>query len=268
MNEKNYEELKKASFRNALLSILGFIIIIGSLIFSYFQLAPLETEVAKKTELLRERETKLKLLQQSIKKYKKEFVQVEKEINVLKESRDSLKTTQDSLLDFITSVAGSENIRILDSSIDWSKFKKAITELPAGSRKNAILNAMLLAWKDLPFNMGQEGLLSGFDSPRFLRYVLRTVDIDIRTKTGERLSDSLMKFFEPTSNPNAGDLVFYKGDVGSFGFILAYVGENHDEHVGIGTLQKNFPLGIYSMGNINTRKYPLKGYFRVPYPDE
>ena len=68
--------------------------------------------------------------------------------------------------------------------------------------------------------------------------------------------------------PKPGDLVFYKGQVGSFGFIYLSDGKPSNAGVGIGTLQAAAPLQIVSLDNINTRYYPLIGYFRVVYPDE
>lgn len=258
---ENYEKLKRTSRSTALLSVLGFLIVIFSLIYSAIQLQSIENSLNEKERLLDEKKKELKELQIKIQNYEEEANQIQSKIQ-------SLKYTQNSLLDFLVSVTGKDNINILDPLVNWDNVKRQIDELPAGKRKNAILNAMLLAWKDIPFTMAQENVTTGFDSPRFLRYVLRTVGIDVEIVRRERLSDTLMKTFEKVDKPRPGDLVFFKGQVGSFGFILAFVGEDDEEHVGIGTLQKIAPLQIISMRNINTQYFPLRGYYRVVYPDE
>lgn len=258
---ENYKKLKRTSRRTALLSALGFLIVIFSLIYSAIQLQSIENLLNEKECLLDEKKKELEELQIKIQNYEEEANQIQSKIQ-------SLKYTQNSLLDFLVSVTGKDNINILDPSVNWDNVKRQIDELPAGKRKNAILNAMLLAWKDIPFTMAQENVTTGFDSPRFIRYVLRTVGIDVEIVGGERLSDTLMKTFETVDKPRPGDLVFFRGQVGSFGFILAFVGEDDEEHVGIGTLQRIAPLQIISMHNINTQYFPLRGYYRVVYPDE
>lgn len=237
---KSVEELKKASFRSGLLSLLGFLIVIASLGYSAYQLQRLESILADKQKTVKELNDKIR----------------------------SLSTTQDSILEFLGSVTGQDNISILDPSVDWQKVKQDIIQMPAGKRKDAILAAILLVWKDIPFTMGSDKLGSGFDSPRFMKYVLMKVGVNVRTIAGERLSDTMMRSFNKTDKPLPGDLVFFKGQEGSFGFILAATGDDKTEPVGIGTLQKIAPLQIISLRNINTPYFPLIGYFHVKYPDE
>ena len=237
---KSVEALRKASLRNASLSLLGVLIVFAALGYSAYELHRLENTLANKQKTVRE----------------------------LSEKILSLSSTQSSLLDFLGSVTGQDNISIIDPSVDWPKVKQRIIEMPAGKRKDAVLAATLLAWKDIPFTLGSSQLRLGFDSPRFLKYVLEKVGVRIQTVPGERLSDTMMRSFEMTDKPLPGDLAFFKGQVGSFGFILASPGNDTMAPVGIGTLQKIAPLQIISLRNINTTYFPLIGYFRVKYPDE
>ena len=256
----NIAKIKKSSRRSAWLTLYGALIIIGSLVYSYISLTSLEKVISHKSNELKDLEKSVIQLQEKEKEYRYELIQSE---NKLK----NLQNTQNLVLDFLVSVTSESQIHLLDPSVDWAEAKKQLNVLPAGDRKNALLNAILLAWKDIPFSMGREGL-HGFDSPRFLRYVLQSVGIEVKQVKGKRMSDTLMGMFEKVDNPKPGDLVFFKGQVGSFGFILLSVGNSDREHVGIGTLQKVAPLQIISMGNINTPYFPLRGYFRVTYPDE
>ena len=279
---ENMDRIKKASIRAAFLTIAGFLIVVASLFYSYTNLAKLEKTIEdKKITLNRQKEeikelnnkadkfkTQIKTYVNEVEKYKKNAEKFKFQANEIKDKIHELDSTQQSLLDFLVSVTDKTNVSILGTDVDWEEVKRQLNNLPAGKRKNAILNAILLAWKDIPFSMGKEGLRSGFDSPRFLRYVLKTVGLEVRTKRGEPLSFTLMNRFKKIDDPKPGDLVFFKGQVGNFGFILCSVGESDSKHVGIGTLQKIAPLQIISMGNINTPYFPLRGYYRVVYPDE
>jgi len=257
----NLEILRKSSRRSAWLTIYGVVIIITSLAYSYIKLADLENNIIEKKKELKGFETSVDHLKSESNDYKIKLIESKNELM-------NLRKTQDSVLNFLVSVTDENKVHILDSSVDWNEVKNQLSNLPAGDRKNAILNSILLAWKDIPFTMGKEGVRAGFDSPRFVRYVLETVGLKVENEKGKRLSDTLMGAFEKVKKPSPGDLVFFKGQVGSFGFILLSVGESDSEHVGVGTLQRISPLQIISMDNINTPHFPLKGYFRVIYPDE
>jgi cell wall-associated NlpC family hydrolase len=230
-------------------------------VYSYVNLNELEKSIAIKSK-------ELKTVGKSIQSLKEKAKSYQQRLQLSENKLQNLQETQDSVLDFLVSVTDQNNIHILDSSVNWDEVKKQLSALPAGDRKNALLNSILLAWKDIPFTMGKESLSGGFDSPRFLRYVLKTVGLKINNVNGQRASDILMNKFQKVDKPMVGDLVFFKGQVGSFGFILLSIGDTDSEHVSIGTLQKSAPLQIISMGNINTQYFPLRGYFRVIYPDE
>ena len=257
---EDLNRIKKSSRRSAWLSIYGALIVIGSLIYSYINLSSLETDIELKKSELESLEVKASGLASKAEA-------AENQLKTLKNEVADLQKTQNSVLDFLVSVTDNSKVHILDPAVDWESAKKQLNSLPSGDRKNALLNAILLAWKDIPFEMGKQGT-HGFDSPRFLNYLLQSVGINIEKKSGQRMSDAFMHSFVKTNDPKAGDLAFFKGQVGSFGFILLSVGDTDAEQVGIGTLQKAAPLQIISMSNINTPYFPLRGYYRVKYPDE
>ena len=149
--EKIETKLKKASRRSAIISLLGVFIVIISLIYSYFQIRSLQIQIEDKMH---------------------ELVELQNKIQEYNEEISKLSSTQESLLDFLAAVTEEENISILNISGDWKKVKNEIMGLEAGKRKDAILIAILLAWKDIPFSLVQESIRAGFDSPSFLRYVL------------------------------------------------------------------------------------------------
>ena len=262
------DKVRESSRRAGILTIGGVLIVFASLFYSYSQLLTLESSISKNKKLLDSHKTDIGKLKTETERHIKAAEVSKNKSNALRAQVKDLKATQESLLDFLVSITDKDKISILDPDVNWQEVRRQLQELPAGNRKNAILNAILLAWKDVPFSMGKESVWSGFDSPRFLRYVLNTVGVHVDSKKGEPLSVTLISKFEKTDTPMPGDLVFFKGQVGNFGFIIASVGNEFSEHVGIGTLQKSAPLQILRLGNINTPKFPLRGYYRVRYPDE
>ena len=150
--------------------------------------------------------------------------------------------TQDGLLDFLASVTDESQVSILDRDVDWGAVKADLDKLPSGKRKQTLLTAILLAWKNIPFTMGSQSVSQGFDSPRFIEFVLSKNGVKIDKRDDERMSDALMRSFSKVEKPMPGDLVFYKGQVGSFGFIYLSDGKPSSAGVGIGTLQAAAPL--------------------------
>ncbi len=179
-----------------------------------------------------------------------------------------LIATQDDILEFLEQVTSKEKIQLLDPNVDWEKTKNRIISLSPGKRKQAVFAAILLAWQDIPFELNEESLSLGFDSPRFLRFVLSQVGIAIESEPGIPLSVILMSSFEKVEDPLPGDLMFYRGQVGNFGFIYLSEGRPDGQGVGVGTLQEVAPLQIIDTSNINTPFFPFIGYFRVNYPNE
>lgn len=239
MRQDEIEKIAASSRRAAILSILGAIIVLGSLLYSGLKLTEVEKIVVEKQQ----------------------------EVATLTRDIESLRNTQDGLLDFLAKVTDESKVSILDRDVEWNVVKADLEKLPSGKRKQTLLTAILLAWKDIPFAMGKQSVSRGFDSPRFIEYVLSRNGIKVSKRNDERLSDALMRSFKKVEKPMPGDLVFYKGQVGSFGFIYLSDGRPSSTGVGVGTLQAAAPLQIISLNNINT-PFPLIGYFRVVYPDE
>lgn len=254
MSDQELERLAVSSRRAAILSIFGAVIVVASLAYSAFKLADIEKAVEQKQGEVAKLDAELK---------KREAV-----ITSLTRNIESLRDTQDNLLDFLAKVTDEAQVSILDRDVDWSSVKSDIEKLPSGKRKQSILTAILLAWKDIPFAMGKQSVGKGFDSPRFIEYVLSKNGIKVNKGTDERMSDALMRTFKRVEKPRPGDLVFYRGQVGSFGFIYLSDGGSSGAGVGIGTLQAVAPLQIIGLNKINTPYFPLIGFFRVVYPDE
>ena len=240
MRDRELEKLAASSRRASILSTFGVVIVISSLVYSAYKLANVERTVAEK----------------------------QREVEALIRKIEGLKSTQDSLLDFVSKVTDETKVSILGRDVDWKTVKSDLEQLPGGKRKETILTAILLAWKDIPFTMGQQAASKGFDSPRFLYYVLSKNGVRIDKGANERMSDALMRTFKKVEKPKPGDLIFYRGQEGSFGFFYLADGKSSNAGVGIGTLQAVAPLQIINLDNINTRYFPLIGYFRVSYPDE
>ena len=257
MNEKMVEEalseLKRSSRVSILFAVLGATFIVASLFYSFTRLTPLEEDIAQKVS--------------QIEKLEDSKAQLESELIKLTIEVDDAKTTQDSILNFLKSVSDQNKIHILDSDVDWYEVIAQINGIKAGDRKNALFNSILMAWKDIPFGLNKESTL-GFDSPRFLNFILSSVGLETEPKPNQRMSDALMSRFEKVDAPKPGDLVFFKGRIGNFGFIILAVGDSDEDHIGVGTLEEVNPLQIIKMKNINTPYFPLKGYYRVRYPDE
>lgn len=187
-------------------------------------------------------------------------------VNYLRSHTDELLRTQAGVLDFLSGVTSSEQIRLIDPSVNWAKTRKYLIDMPAGPRKSATLMAILLAWKDLPFSLENRSLSSGLDSPHFINVVLANSDVKVQQRPNERLSDAMMRQFSKVDLPEPGDLIFYKGNVGSFVLMYIAPGSSKGKGVAVGTLQTGEEIQIIDTANINIPAYPLIGCFRVPYP--
>jgi hypothetical protein len=238
------EELGRASRRAAAISLLGFLLVIAALTYAMLQLRNLER---KRQEL----EQSVKVLQDSV--------------GTLERRSQELLRTQNGVLDFLGGVTAGERIRLIDRSVDWERTKRYVMALESGPRKDAILAAVLLAWKELPFSLENRGLSSGLDSPHFIEVVLSRVGVQVKPRPRERLSDAMMRQFSRVESPLPGDLIFYRGNVGSF--VLMYMGPGSagGKGIAVGTLQTGEEVQVLDTANINTPVYPFIGFFRVPY---
>lgn len=239
ISDAHLEELERASRRAAVLSLLGFLLVVGALGYAALKLRQLERQRQK--------------LQDSV--------------NQLESRTKELLQTQEGVLDFLGGVTAGERIRLIDPSVDWPSTKAYLAEMHSGPRKTAILAAILLAWKDLPFSLQNRSLSGGLDSPHFINVVLSSVGVHVNQTPGERLSDAMMRQFHAVDSPLPGDLIFYHGILGNFAVMYIGPGSPNGKGVAVGTLQTGEEVQVLDTANINTPAYPFIGFFRVPYPE-
>jgi hypothetical protein len=87
----------------------------------------------------------------------------------------------------------------------------------------------------------------------------------VNARAGERLSSAMMRQFARVESPLPGDLIFYRGNVGSFVVMYLGPGAAAGKGTAVGTLQTGEEVQILDTANINTPVYPFIGIFRVPY---
>lgn len=237
--ESQFENLGRASRRAAILSVFGFLLIVGALGYAALNLHRLETERQ----------------------------QLEASVHQLKSQTEDLRRTQQGILDFLGGVTAKDRIRLIDPSVDWAATKHYLAEMKSGPRKAATLAAILLAWKELPFSLDNRSLSAGMDSPHFINVVLLSAGIHVEQRPGERLSVAMMRQFKPVDSPLPGDLIFYRGNLGSFVVMYIAPGSSNGKGVAVGTLQSGEEVQVLDTANINTPVYPFIGFFRVPYPE-
>jgi hypothetical protein len=194
-----------------------------------------------------------------------EVTTLEAKVSDLNARANGLETTQSDLLDFLGDVTTKESIRLIYPEVDWNSTKAYILSLPAGPRKSAVLSAILLAWKAIPFSLQNSGLSRGLDSPHFMNTVLLRYGVNVAPKPHERLSDAMMRSFEKIESPEPGDLIFYRGNVGSFVLMYIAPGQPDGHGVAVGSLQTGEELMILDTASVRTGPYPFVGTFRVPY---
>ena len=240
------DQLKKSSLRSAIISLIGIVIFIASLLFASYNLY-----TANK----------------NLKNTQKELHNVSDSLKKEKIRISALKHDETQLNQYLIKLLNSTQINQGNpiSSVNWDSIKSTIVNLPSGRRKLALTIALLTTWKEIPFELSKNSPKSSFDSPGYIQYVLKQVDINIERNPREPLSATLMKGFKKVDRPLPGDLVFYKGQVGSFGLIYLSPGTKNTGGIAIGTLQAALPLSIYNLDEMNTAYFPLIGYFRVNY---
>jgi hypothetical protein len=180
----------------------------------------------------------------------------------------NLNRTEAYLLDFLGEVTSQEQVHLVDSQVNWPSVKEQIIRMPISKRKLALIVGLLYAWKDIPFTLGGHSLGVGLDSTSFLQLVLARAGVSFNRRQGEAPSAAMMRQLKEVDTPLPGDLVFYHGQTGSFGFLILEPGTQGKAPVGIGTLQKVAPLEVLSLDHVNVAHYPMIGYFHVRYPDE
>lgn len=193
---------------------------------------------------------------------------IDTQVLQIKTLEANVNKTEGYLLDFLGDVTNENQVRLVDTSVNWPSVEKYIIAMPAGQRKRSLMVALLYAWKDVPFTLGGHSPAIGLDSPGFLQMVLAQTGVTFEKHPGEFPSAAMMRQLQKVDSPKAGDIAFYRGQVGSFGLLILDPGSDGRAPVGIGTLQVAFPLEVMSLDNVNTDAYPLIGYFHVKYPDE
>ncbi|MEA5256386.1 NlpC/P60 family protein [Arcicella aquatica] len=248
MNPIDISKIEKSSKISAIVSFMGIVIFMGSLIYAGLSLNSVENE--------------LTLKQKKIDSLNIYYSSLSKNINSLK---DDEKELTDFLVRLIESTSKANKSSDLYNGINWNSVTKSITNLPSGKRKTSVFIALLMTWKEIPFMLNKKNPSIGFDSPRFIKYVLEQVGVNVEKKKDERLSDAMMRSFQKVEKPLPGDLIFYKGKVGSFCLIYLGDGLENGQGIAIGTLQAISPLSIYETKNINTPFFPFIGYYRPNY---
>lgn len=175
----------------------------------------------------------------------------------LNNSIRELRSTEAGLLEFLSAVTNNEPIDLIDRNVDWPRVKEQIIGMSPGKRKQALLYALLYAWKDIPFTLGGRRADKGFDSPAFLAKVLSNVGVIFDEEPGVRLSELMISQLKKTNSPQPGDIVFYKGQVGNFDLLLLAMDNDKKPYVGIGTLQQIQPFGVRKLSGIRTSSFPL-----------
>lgn len=266
LSEARFEALGKASRRAALVSLLGFLFVLGAMAYAALNLSRLE-RARERLEVQKERlADDLSRLEREQKQLEVEKERLADSVKPLEKRSNELRQTQESVLDFLAGVTSKDRFRLIDPSVDWPRTRDGLLEMDAGPRKSAVLDAILLAWKNLPFSLEDRSLAGGLDSPHFINVVLSSIGVHVQQRKGERLSDAMMRQFQKVDSPLPGDLIFYRGNVGSF--VLMYIGPGSPQGKGVavGTLQTGEEVMVLDTKNINTPVYPFIGFFRVPYP--
>lgn len=247
ISDAHLKQLSRASRRAAILSLLGFLLVIGAFGYAALKLSGLEHDLGQ---------------------LRVERGQLVESITNLRSRTQDLLRTQEGVLDFLGGVTASEQIRLIDPSVDWTQTKRYLLEMDAGPRKRAVLAAILLAWKDLPFSIKNKSLSSGLDSPHFINVALSSVGVRVQQKPDLRLSDAMMQQFKRVATPLPGDLIFYRGNLGNFVVMYIAPGSPNGNGIAVGTLQTGEEVQVLDTANVNTPMYPFIGFFRVPYPSE
>lgn len=255
MENQEMKQLERASRKSGLISLAGVAIFIASLLYASISL--------NKTN------TKLQVSQSQISSMAYQIDSLNLYFKKLNEDIGDMKADEQKLTDFLIQLIKSSTVqsRTMNQDIDWEKLSAFMTDLPSGKRKTALFIALLTTWKEIPFELGTKNPATGFDSPSFLRYVINQVGISVENQPQQYLSTSLMSIFKKADKPLPGDMLFYEGEVGSFGLLYLCDCALDGSGLAIGTLQKSAPLAVYEVQNINTSSFPLIGYFRVNYED-
>jgi len=189
-------------------------LLIGSVIYSATRLGPLERQVNEKTVTVQRLQSEINRETTEKDRLNIELADVRNQLQLTQQSIDGLqnqvadlRSAQNDLFNFFSKVTEKEQVKFIDSAVDWNATKSELMNLPSGKRKQSLLAGILLAWKEIPFSMGQQTLNRGFDSPRFIRYVLTIsgVDcVDSRRRRQSTITELLLNRNRDDFRGNAG----------------------------------------------------------------
>ena len=226
-------ELRRSSRRSAIISIIGVLIFLSSLLFASYNLFTTNKE--------------LRIVKDELKKAGDSLTKEKKKVDGLKLDESQLNQY---LINLINSTQTNQGIAdTTGNNIDWNSIKRTIVNLPTGKRKLALTIALLTTWKEIPFELGKNTPRKSFDSPGYIQYILEQVGINIVKNSHEPLSVTLMKHFKKVYNPLPGDLIFYRGQVGNYGLFYICPKGSYNNDIAIGTLETKYPLTIQTTGN-------------------
>jgi cell wall-associated NlpC family hydrolase len=238
----------------------GTIFVLGLFFYAAHYISELKTEISNLNVTRKDLQNKLDELQNEIKQKNIDKEDIDKKIN-------NLNNTQKSIFDFLTSITNANKIKFIDSDIDWEKVQEHLIYMKSGKRKEAIFGAIIMSSVGIRFKLGEKSPQKGFDSSTFIEYVLSQVGVKINRQANKRPSESIMGQFIKVSDPQPGDLLFFKGEIGNFGLFYLAPGSSSGHGIAIGALGSENPCVIADTQSINP-DFPFIGYFRVIYPDE
>lgn len=185
----------------------------------------------------------------------------------LREQTVLLEMDQAAVMSTIGEVINAANIEIIDPDIQFSDIETDFSKLAPGKRKQAVMVAILMAWKSIPFATGGTDVDRGLGSPEFLFFVLERVGIKIPRESNKLPSESLMRTLKKVEQPAIGDIAMYRGSSGFYGAFVVSLGEKSGGPIGLGGYNSTLPVQIRSLSRGNREAHPLIGYFHVPYEE-
>jgi hypothetical protein len=177
-----------------------------------------ETKLTESRKLIRERTAELQTLQA--------------QTHSLGEQVGQLEKLRAGLLDFLGKISASSNLLFLDADVDWKRTQATILGMRPGSRQSALLSAILVSWKQVPFSLSGNSLETGINSPHFALLILDSVGVknlprqDVWREGDPRLSDLVLRRFSTkTTSPEPGDLMITWVSGTSGRLVTFYLGE-------------------------------------------
>jgi hypothetical protein len=196
------------------------------------------------------------------------------QVTALKNNVVELQGRREDLLAFLKMVSARENISFIDQRVSDTTWQRVVAELeglPAGQRKSTVMDAVLLAWREVPFKLTGPTMGEGVNSPLLIIRVLKLNGLQVEQHPGESESAALRRASDEVTSPMPGDLMFFKGsEPGSVGeYVMMYLGPSGDSvnWVCLGLMGKKYPMGIYNVNWLIQPPDPDKpaGIFRPRY---